>query len=242
MSVKPVQSTLRALKALELIAQHQPLGVADLARRLEADKSNVQRTLITLAHAGWIQPVPDGPTRWALTNRVLTVASHVHATSGLEQLIRPLMVSLRDETDETVICAIADVDRVVITNVVESLQVVRSSPPVGFEVPTEASASGRALLASMDRAARDRLAGRVLGRADHLSLDAVRERGWSLNAEDVAPGSTSVGAAVLDASGFPIAAIAVSALSERMPPAEQDRVGELLRDRVQALQFVERGA
>ena len=53
---------------------------------------------VTLAGSGWIRALPDGPTRWELTSRVLAVASDAQASAGLGQLIRPLMVALRDRT------------------------------------------------------------------------------------------------------------------------------------------------
>ncbi len=240
MSVKPIRSAMRALEALELIARHQPIGVGELARQLGEDKSGVQRALVTLAESGWIRALPDGPTRWELTSRVLAVASYAQATAGLGQLIRPLMVSLRDRTQETVVCAVSDGDRVVITDVVESTQVVRSAPPIGFVVPTETSASGRALLAAMDRPARVRLAGHELDDAAHAELDEIRERGWSLNADDALEGSTSVGAAVMSGSGLPAAAIAISAVSSRMPPEAQRRVGALLAEAVGKLRVPDR--
>ena len=240
MSVKPIRSAIRALEVLEHTARHQPVGVGELARQLEADKSSIQRSLVTLAEAGWIRPLPEGPTRWELTTRVLAVASYAQATASLGRLIRPLMVALRDETQETLVCAVANGDRVVITDVVESMRVVRSAPPIGFVVPTETSACGRALLAAMDPPARERLADRRLERSDHAELDEIRKRGWSLNADDALEGSTSVGTALVSASGVPVAAVAVSAVSSRMPPVDQRRVGELLRDRVSELRLLER--
>ena len=240
MSVKPIRSAMRALEALEAIARHQPIGVGELARQLDEDKSGVQRALVTLAESGWIRALADGPTRWELTPRILAVASYAQVTAGLAQLIRPLMVSLRDQTQETVICAVSDGDRVVITEVVESTQVVRSAPAVGFVVPTETSASGRALLAAMDRSGRVRLAGHGLDAHAHAELDKVRERGWSLNADDALEGSTSVGAAVMSGSGLPVAAIAISAVSSRMPPETQKQVGALLSEAVKELRVPDR--
>ena len=198
MSVKPIRSAMRVLEALEVIA----VGA-------------VQRALVTLAESGWIRASSDGPTRWELTSRVLAVASYAQATAGLGQLIRPLMVSLRDRTEETVVCAVS-------------------------VVPTETSAVGRALLAAMDRPARARLAGHELDEAAHAALDEILERGWSLNADDALEGSTSVGVAVMSGSGVPAAAIAISAVSSRMPPEAQRRVGALLAEAVGKLRVPDR--
>ena len=55
MSVKRSQSAARVLAVLECIARHQPIGVSELARLLQADKSAVQRAVMTLADDGWIR-------------------------------------------------------------------------------------------------------------------------------------------------------------------------------------------
>ncbi len=237
MSVKPIRSAVRVLDALEVIARHQPIGVAELTRKMRDDKSAVQRALVTLASAGWIRPVPEGPTRWEVTTRILVVASDAQAGTGLGKLIHPLMVSLRDRSGETVVCAVPDGDRVVITDVVESMHMVRAAPAVGLVVPTETSASGRALLAAMDRPARERLSGRELADSVHSELDAIRLRGWSLNADDVAVGATSVGAALVSGSGVPVAAIAISAVSARMPPDAQQNTGAFLVEAIAELRL-----
>ncbi|MCB0996944.1 MAG: helix-turn-helix domain-containing protein [Acidimicrobiales bacterium] len=228
MAVKGIQSAERVLTALETLAEHQPIGVGALARVLGADKSAVQRALVTLADAGWIRAVPGEPTRWELTSRVLVVANHVQLRSGLRQRVRPLLESLRDRTGETAVLAVADGQRVVIADVVESRHLVRTAPHIGMVVPTETSATGQALLAASDDAARTALLGGPTPPALAAQLAAIAERGWSLNADDVAEGATSVGVAIRDAAGMPVGAIAVSAVSSRMPPDDQQRLGELL--------------
>jgi DNA-binding IclR family transcriptional regulator len=85
------------------------------------------------------------------------------------------------------------------------------------------------------------LAGHALAESVHGELDAVRLRGWSLSVAGVAgEGATSLGAAVDDGNGVPVAAVTVSAVSFRMPPESQQRTGELLVEAVASLRM--RGA
>src|SRR5690606_6083127 len=130
-------------------------------------------------------------TRWELTTRALVVAHHVQRRSSLRQQARPTLEALRDETGETIILAVPDAQRIVIVDVVESHHLVRTAPHVGMVIPPANSATGQAILAAMDddqrRAFRDDLPKRVLD-----ELANVRARGWSLNADDVANGATSV--------------------------------------------------
>ena len=71
MPVKRSQSASRVLAVLEGIARHQPIGVSDLARLLDADKSAVQRAIMTLADEGWIHSASGSPSKWQLTAHIL---------------------------------------------------------------------------------------------------------------------------------------------------------------------------
>lgn len=50
--MRSVRTTFRILEA---VAEHQPIGLSELARRLGLPKSTVQRSLATLAELGWIR-------------------------------------------------------------------------------------------------------------------------------------------------------------------------------------------
>src|SRR5436190_825116 len=110
MAVKHVQSASRVLATFEALAEHQPIGVGALARILEDDKSGVQRALMTLADAGWIERVGDG-TRWEVTSRVLVLAQR---RSGLRERARATLEALRDETEETVILNVPESGQIVV--------------------------------------------------------------------------------------------------------------------------------
>ena len=60
-----MQSVLRSLLVLEAVAEHQPVRVGELTPLLGLPKSTVQRSLETLAEAGWLRQVDGDLTRWA---------------------------------------------------------------------------------------------------------------------------------------------------------------------------------
>ncbi len=234
MGVKPIQSVQRALVVLEAVAERQPIGVADLSRALGDDKSAVQRALVTLQAAGWIQPVGDEPTRWELTARPLVVASRAERHSGLRERARAALDGLRDDTGETALFAVLDGARVVIVDTAESPQLLRTAPHPGMVVPTDTGALGRAILAQFPPA--------DLGRFPDLTVDDtllaeladVRRRGWSRKSRDLAPGTMSVGVAVL-AGGAPVGALGITAPTSRLPADRERRAGRLLATAAAAL-------
>jgi IclR family acetate operon transcriptional repressor len=225
-TVKPVRSAERVLATLEALAEHQPMGVGALARALGDDKSAVQRALVTLAHAGWIRPASGDQARWELTARALVVAEHAQRRSGLRQQVHGSLVALAEETGESVILAVPDAGRVVIVDVVESRQLVRTVPHVGMVIPPTTSAAGQAILAAMDNGALAGFLGSAAAASIGPALAEVAARGWSLNEGDGAEqGATSVGAAIVDSDKSVLGGIAISAVSDRMPKPVQKRLG-----------------
>lgn len=226
MAVKQMQSAARVLATFEAVVSAQPIGLGALARRLGEDKSALQRALATLASAGWIEPASSGATGWRPSNRVLVLAHVAQRGADIVQRARLVLERLRDETEETIILNVPDGKTVVIIDTVVSHQLLRTSPKIGMLVPVGSSAAGRALLCHLPM---DEVVEFFGGEAPPdlaATLVADRERGWSINAEDVAQGVTAVGAAVLAADGRPVASITISVPIARMPSERYEKLGE----------------
>lgn len=233
MAVKGLRSTERVLAVLEAVAEHQPIGVGALTRLLDADKSAVQRALVTLEAAGWIRSTGEEQTRWEPTTRVLVVAGNARRRSGIGRRSRAALEALHRETGETTILAVPDGRRVVIVDVVESTQMVRTAPHIGMVVPVAESAMGNAVLAAMPDAEVAAFLGAPPDAVLAADLAEVRRLGWSRNEHQ--PGAASVGAAVLDRHGRPVAALSISAPVERLPRALLPRYGALVAEAARGL-------
>src|SRR6478736_2702845 len=96
----PMPSALRVLQVCEALAELQPIGVRELARRTDHPRSSVQRALETLLAAGWAARSTDG--EWVLTSRCLVVGARASAAGALMVLARPAMGRLLALTDESV--------------------------------------------------------------------------------------------------------------------------------------------
>jgi IclR family acetate operon transcriptional repressor len=238
MAVKHVQSAARVLATFEALADHQPVGVGALARILADDKSAVQRALTTLAAAGWIRRAPGDRTRWEVTTRVLGLAHSAQRRTGLRERIRPTLEALRETTRETVILNVPESGQIVVLDVVESMQFVRTAPHVGFVVPPTSSAAGQAILAHLDDAEVTFYAGGPPDVRLRALLAEVRTRGWAVNSGDETPGARAVGAAILGDDHRPIASITISAPAQRLPDPVLDTLGPMLAAAAQALSMV----
>jgi IclR family acetate operon transcriptional repressor len=233
MAVKPSQSASRVLAVLELIADHQPIGISDVAKLLDADKSAVQRALMTLAHEGWISAAPGKPTRWELTARIHAVAHAAHESHDLRHRARPMLLALRDATGETVCLNAVDGRRFIVVDMVESLHYLRVVLTVGMNVQTNGSSTGRAILPYVSRERQIEFLGGEPDARELAEFAATVARGYSVSSSVVIEGFTNIAAPIFEADRRPVAAIVVSGPSERLQ--DSDRIGVLVRDAARKL-------
>jgi IclR family acetate operon transcriptional repressor len=216
------------LSVLETIARHQPIGLAALAKMLSEDKSAVQRAIATLASDGWIGLAAESPPRWELSARVFTVAHMGQSNNDLRKRARGALEALRDETGESALLAVPDTHHFVVVDVIESRHVLRTSTAVGTIVPLHSSATGRAVLPFLSRAKQIEILGEEPGPALLDEYKAIRKRGYSVSTGTVFPGATSIAAAIFEADGRPIGAIAITGPTERLSLAHHTRLGSMV--------------
>lgn len=226
MAVKPNQSAVRTLAVLETIAEHQPIGITEVAKLLNDDNSAVQRALMTLAHTGWICAAPGRPTRWELTARIHAVAHVAHGSHDLRHRARPALQALRDQTGETVSLNVIDRGQFIVMDVVESLSLLRVVLTVGMSVPAVASATGRAILPYMSPERRSEILGGPPSAVELEAFQATLARGYSTAPSIVVEGFTNIAAPIFEADGRPAGAILLSGPSERLP--DTDKVGAMV--------------
>lgn len=229
MAVKRSSSAARMLRVFEKTAALQPIGVSALSRELAADKSAVQRDLMTLADAGWIRPALAGVGQWELTPHILTLARPPHSLDSLRQRARPVLELLRGETGETAYLTVPDGDQFVVVDALESQHMLRMVPPIGLVVPVEGSATAKAILPYLPDAEQERLLGSQVSARQREEFAATRQRGYAVNDGEVEPSAVAVASPVFERSGLPAGALVLTAPTERLTPDRWPDVGERLK-------------
>ena len=228
MSVKRSQSGSRVLNVLETIASHQPIGVRALGRLLEEDKSAIQRALMTLADDGWIRPTRETQIRWELTARILTVANNSQGNNDLRKRARPLLERLRDDCGETVLLVLPDQQRFVIADVIESRQVLRMVPELGYPVAAHNTSTGRAMLPYLGMKRWLELLGKEPDATMLAGFEATRRLGYAISDGEINPAASSIASAILERDGSAIGAVVVTAPKERIDATALNRIGQML--------------
>jgi IclR family acetate operon transcriptional repressor len=228
MAVKRSQSASRALSVLELIASQQPIGISAVAKAMDEDRSAVQRAVMTLADAGWIRNTGEPPVRWELSAHLFAIAHLPCSSADLRERARRILEELRDQTGETAFLAIPDVARFVVIEVAESHHALRMATRIGEVIAPSQSATGRAVLPYLNAERQTTMLGRVPGKGEKSEFAVTSKRGFALSAGDVMPGATNLAAAVFDANGQPMGAIAISGPSERLTVERHIGIGQLV--------------
>lgn len=229
MTVKRSRSATRVLSVFEAIAHAQPIGVSALARLLEADKSALQRDLMTLADAGWIRPAPGLSGQWELSPHILTLARPPHSNESLRLRAGPILERLRTETGETAYLAVPDGDHFVVMAAAESHHLLRMVPAIGIVIPLRGSATGRAVLPYLPAEEQARLLGGAPDTAANAEFAETLARGYTVNDEELQPGAVAMASAILGHNGAPAGTLVLTGPAERLGPGRREEVGALLR-------------
>lgn len=244
--VPAADHTLRILRYLA--GRAAPVAASAIARELDLPRSTVYHLLATLAAHGFVLHLKDD-RRWGLGTSAFELAGGYARQQPLARLGRPLIAALSDRLGESAHLAVMSGGDV--------LYIVEERAPrrpalvtdVGVRLPAHLTASGRAMLAALPReqvralypdaaAFPDRTGvGPRTPRALREVLRIVRTRGYATEDNDVADGLRSVGAAVRDHTGWPIAAVAVTwadaHLEEGVLAAAVQETASVLEARVQ---------
>ena len=202
----------RGLGVLELLADdtsQNGLGVVRIAALLDDDKSQVSRTLQTLAEHGYVERDPD-TLAYRLGWRVFALAGR----AGDPRLVaeaRPVLRALVRELGESAHLSVRQ-GALVLTLLAESPPHALHAPGrVGGLTPVATTSAGRALVSGLEA---EELA--ALGLGGLLAAIAeVAERGFSIVREEFEPGLVAAAAPIRGPGGAVVAAINVSGPSFR---------------------------
>ncbi|WP_231880296.1 IclR family transcriptional regulator [Microbacterium sp. H83] len=217
--VPAADGTLRILRYLA--GRPAPVAASAIARELGLPRSTVYHLLTTLAAHGFVLHLRE-ERRWGLGTSAFELAGGYARQQPLARIGRPLVAGLSDALGESAHLAVMSGGDV--------LYIVEERAPrrpalvtdVGVRLPAHLTASGRAMLAALPReqvralypdtsAFPDRTGlGPRTPRELRELLRTVRARGFATEDSEVADGLRSVGAAVRDHTGWPIAAVAVT--------------------------------
>jgi IclR family KDG regulon transcriptional repressor len=216
----------KAFQILDLVCRSDGgLTLSDLARKLEISKSTVHGIALALEEAGAV--TRDTSTkRYSPGLALYRLGRSAYTRIDLKDTARPFLDELCSRTEESVFLGVRAGDHVFILDIVESMQELKITAPVGTRIPLVAGATGKVLLASLpEDEAMGLLATTGLTRYTpgsitdrQVFLDEIRRarlEGYATDDEEYIAGVRAVASAVLAGSRM-LAAIWVVGLKARM--------------------------
>jgi DNA-binding IclR family transcriptional regulator len=233
----PTGAIDRTLAVLTAMAEaRQPIGISEIARRLNLPKSVVHYHVSALVRNHYAAVSPD--RRYCLGPGAVRLAAEGQARRDLGDQALPHLRSLREQTAETVtLSQLVGRERVYL----ETLPSMQGDPEAiepGTSMPLDVGASGRVMLAFLPEPVRESVLAERLERLStsrapdafwmREELARVRSAGVACSRGERAAGRACLAAPLFDGRGV-LGAIAVCGPEERFLPAAVDRWSSVVR-------------
>ena len=234
-----MSTTLRkCLRVLESLARSDgSRGISELAREIDLNKSAVQRIFQTLMEEGYIEKVADN-NRYRPTLKIWELGSAIITQNEIRRLIRPILRYASKISELTVYLAWADYPDIVYIDKCEGEKGRSNSSDPGQRIPMHLTASGRAILAFLDKEmiagltekaelSGDEVAGEISGADLAAELAATRDRLYAITERGSMSRVSSIAAPIWNGGEFPVGSIVFTSDSTTLPPSDYDRIGAI---------------
>lgn len=226
MTKSAIQVIDRAAKLLDLVAasdQSVPLKVLAIDAGLHP--SSAFRILASLSAHGYVER--DEAGRYQLGRKLLQLGGRVQAHVSLKEDARPIMEALRDSLQETINLTVRDGNEVVyIERAISNKRMMRVEQVIGSRAPLHVTAVGKLFLGDEDEenfTSYTRATGlkaftpHTITQPEALRAECLKakEAEYATDSEEAEPGVSCVAVPVRDHSGDIVAAISVSAPTNR---------------------------
>ena len=213
MSKVPAATHTLAILRL-LMTTDAPISAARIATQLRLPRSTTYQLLKVMVDAGFVMHLKShrtyglGAAAYSLAQAYSTQQPLVRASTRHAQALAKLAGGSAH------VSRLSSGMEVLYVLEERSMAAVSLITDVGVRLAAERTASGRVMLAALpDAELKARVDAAGLGRQwqkIHTMVQQVRLRGWAEETEEVSVGQSSIAAAVLDHTGRPAAALAVT--------------------------------
>jgi IclR family pca regulon transcriptional regulator len=216
-----IEALHRGLSILEIFDQDTPwLSLVEIAARVGMDKSTVFRFVYTLEQLGYLERNPD-TKKYRPGLKVLTLGFTTLNNLGIAELARPHLQTLFEQCGETTNLSVRDGTEIVYVVRISSRRIINVNLSVGSRLPVHCTSMGKAQLLDMTRddlldllgpGPYEQVTKKTITTLDELivDLEKSRERGYTLNDEELVVGLRSVGVPIRGADAKIVAAINIA--------------------------------
>ena len=235
-----LESLARGLRIISAFnAAPRPMTLSEAANIADLPRATARRTLYTLERLGFV--TTDGKL-FALTARVLTLATAYLTSNQISTVLQPVMDRVAGEAQEVCSAAILDGAYAVFIARASPARVFLTGLEIGYRLPASCTSVGRALLSRLSDKELTEFLSQIEPKAqtphtisNKTKLKAIiaadRAQGYSLVDQEAEPGFRSVAVPVRRYDDVIIGAINIGSHVDRISTEEMiARFLPLLRD------------
>ena len=222
-----VLPVMKALQVLDYVArQGHHVTLTETVHELKLPKTTVFRYLQTLSAAQFLEHDLKRD-RYGVGSKFRSLARVDQELQGLRDIAQPEMRTLMETFHETVNLAVLSENEVVYIDMLEPGRPLRANARIGHRHPAHSTSLGKAMMAFLPDADALALRSDLLQRTINTLTDAdklrrqvvdVRRRGYAIEVGENEDGLMCIGVPILDRTGYPVAAMSLSAPERRMKP------------------------
>jgi DNA-binding IclR family transcriptional regulator len=235
----PIGSVGKALALLRMLRDHQSVRVMEVSRELGVAPSTAHRLLAMFEQFGFLRQAERNSV-YTIGPGLVEIATSITGHLDIETTVRPHLIELAREVNETALLCILRGDRSLYLDAVESTHGLRAVSQNGRSIAAYATAGGKALLAELSAPELWRIFPHEdLKRMTHKTLATrtsllnelrrIRERGYAMNAEESELHYAACASVVRDRAGSARAAIVLAGPAARFKRYEPGRIAAAVR-------------
>ncbi|MCW5862282.1 MAG: IclR family transcriptional regulator [Anaerolineae bacterium] len=233
------QAIRRAVAVLEAFGDDRPAwSVSELATAVGLNRTTVYRLLTALESVEYVDRDAAADT-YRLGSGLIALGARAQRANPVRLRARPELEALAAGTGETATLELLSGYEVVILDEIPGEYVTSGSQHIGSRWPVYATSTGKAILAHLPPEELARVLVEPFRRLTaHTLIDVAqlraclaeqRRAGYAVAVEELEVGFVAVGAPLLDARGYPVAAISLGGTRARLTDERVPAIGSLVR-------------
>lgn len=231
----------RVVEIIRFFSQRGEATLKELSLALSLAPSTCHRLLDLLSRDGFIEQ-DRTHRRYRIGRELFRIAGLVQSKHDVRAIALPFLRELVEACDETSVLALylPSDGKIFFAEKVDSSMMLRYQLPMNTPMSILWGASGRSILAFLDKAEVDRIyaaegrapaSGEALPsrRALERDLAAIRERGYDITYGQKVAGAVGIGAPVFGLDGKVLGGLCVTVPDTRIAAKDRPRLGTLVR-------------
>lgn len=234
-----LESVNNALKVLDILAIRDNIGVSEISRLSEIDKSSVFKILYTLEHRNYIYKTTDA--KYRISAKLADFGDMASRQKSVVDVAAPYIRQLRDVCHETVYLGVLNTaGRVIMVHKENGDSPNHINTRIGYELDSYSNSMGLLQLAYLEPAIQNGMIEAIrfrphtaftINSKEALTerLEALRGQAWAVDYDENYMGHATAAAPIFDGSGRCISSIGIVCATETLRAKVNDFQPHLLK-------------